>query len=323
MPFIPASSYPGPPRFQFNGDLQTLWPGVFRKVKNVPFRRERLELSDGDFVDLDWLQNGGLNLVILTHGLEGNSSRHYIKGMAKHFAQKGWDALAWNCRSCSGEMNRKLRLYNHGEIADIGEVIDHALQKKDYQKIVLIGFSMGGNILLKYLGVNATTKPDRIKGAVAFSAPVDLHSSVAKLDQPAAAFYRKRFMKMLRPKIEHKARQFPGVIDVANFEKITCWKDFDDYFSAPLNGYKNANDFYDQASALNFVTNINVPVLLVNAQNDPILTPACFPQSLAQSHSFLHFEAPRLGGHVGFDLPRQQTAWSELRAWEFVEQVVL
>ncbi len=321
MPQASSSSYPGPPWYQYNADIQTIWPGVFRRISGVQYERERLELSDGDFVDLDWLDKGSRRLVLLTHGLEGNSERHYVKGMAKIFARQGWDALAWNCRSCSGEMNRKVRLYNHGEIEDIGEVIAHALKTKDYEQIVLIGLSMGGNISLKYLSVNAQTKPDCIKACIAISAPVDLGSSAAKLDLPEVAFYRKRFFKMLEAKMIIKAKQFPGIIDLENLKKIKCWEDFDNYFSAPINGYKNAQDFYYQASAINYMSELNVPSLLLNALNDPILTESCFPRTFAKNHQHLFLETPKLGGHVGFCLPWTSESWAERRSLEFVENL--
>ena len=119
MPVIPHSSYPGPPAYLRNGHLQTVVPSVFRKVKGVDYERERLELPDGDFLDLDWLDSRSKRLLIVTHGLEGDSHRHYVKGTAKLFSAAGWDVLAWNCRSCSGEMNRAFRLYNHGEMATL------------------------------------------------------------------------------------------------------------------------------------------------------------------------------------------------------------
>ena len=174
MPLLKTSTYQNPPFYQFNGNLQTIIPSFTRRFPNVIYERERLTLSDGDFVDLDWIDDGNDQLVILTHGLEGNSQRHYILGAAKFFANRKWDVLAWNCRSCSGEINKMPRLYHHGEIEDFDEVIRHAIQKKDYKKIVLIGYSMGGSITLKYLGVNANRLPKAIVKGIAFSAPCKL-----------------------------------------------------------------------------------------------------------------------------------------------------
>lgn len=316
MPLLPHSSYRRSPLL-FNGHLESIYPAIFRETA-VPYERERLTLSDGDFVDLDWLDRGSRSLVLLTHGLEGDSSRQYVAGMANLFSEKKWDVLAWNCRSCSGEMNRKLRLYHHGEIGDIGEVIAHALRTKDYERVALIGFSMGGNINLKYLGVHGKEVPGPISGCVAFSCPTDLKAGSEALDEPSNRIYKKRFLHYLRIKIEQKNEQFPGVVDLANFEKIKVWKDFDNYFSAPLIGVQDADEFYRIASARNFMPGITVPTLVVQALNDPILPPACFPKDICEASPLLFLELPRHGGHCGFWRPSEKVSWSERRAWEFL-----
>ena len=318
MPVIAKSSYPGAPFYQFNGHFQTILPSAFRKVEDVTYNRERLILSDGDFLDLDWLSQDKDRLVVLGHGLEGNSDRHYIKGMAKYFSARDWDVLAWNCRTCSGEMNNALRMYNHGDIDDIQDVIKHVQAKGKYRSITLVGFSMGGNIILKYLGVNGGAVPTEIKAAVAFSAPVDLASSVDILEHPKNWFYRKRFMKKLKAKIIAKAEQYPEVIDVNKFDEIQHWRDFDEFFSAPISGYASAEDFYQKGSAINFIQSISVPTLLVNAKNDPLLTEECFPADLAEKHHHLFLETPKTGGHVGFEIRNSGETWAERRAFEFI-----
>jgi hypothetical protein len=320
MPLI-RSAYPGPPAYQYNGHLQTIVPSLTRKVTGISYERERLTLSDGDFVDLDWLDMGQDRLVVLTHGLEGDSNRQYIRGTAKLFAQHQYDVLAWNCRSCSGEMNRSFRLYNHGEIGDLGEVIRHALQTKPYTELALVGYSMGGNITLKYLGVHGKQLPDAIKCGVAISAPTDLGSSAQLLDQPANRFYRNRFMKKLIVKIRQKADRFPGRLDLSKLAQVKQWRDFDEFFSAPVNSYRDANDFYSQASAVNFMPDIAVPTLLLNAQNDPLLSPDCSPEWLAETHKHIFLETPRSGGHVGFQVFRQAHTYAELRALAFVREL--
>jgi predicted alpha/beta-fold hydrolase len=322
MPIIQNSSYQNPPFYQFNGHLQTIIPGIFRKVKDVNYQRERLELADQDFLDLDWIFKDSKNLVLLSHGLEGSSDRQYIQGAAKLFSKNNWDVLAWNCRSCSGEMNRTARLYHHGDIEDIGTVINHALAKKDYQNVVMIGFSMGGAMSLNYLGKNGKKIPAQIKAAVAFSTPCDLKEGAEILNLKSNAVYRKRFLKNLKKKILIKGQEYPGLVDLKKLEDIKEWRDFDEHFSAPLNNYKDADDFYFNSSAKNFMENIQIPTLLVNAQNDPILTPACSPISMAKNHPNLFIENPDQGGHCGFMLPNQEFAWSEMRALEFADEVV-
>lgn len=320
MPVLHHSSYRNPPLYQFNGHLQTIFPGTFRKIEGIHYERERLILSDGDFVDLDWMERGSKKLVILSHGLEGNSHRAYIKGMAKIFLRKGWDILAWNCRSCSGEMNRAFRLYSHGEIGDFGEVIQHALKTKHYEKVALIGFSMGGSITLKYLGVHGKNIPDAIKFGVAFSTPCDVKAASESLNKRSNRLYYKRFFKKLKLKLEQKAAIFPDKIDLSHFDKIKVWRDFDEFYSAPLCGCPDAESFYQQSSAKYYMDGITVPTLLVNAQNDPILAPKCFPTDICEKHPFVHLEMPKQGGHVGFEMRNKPYMWSEYRALEFCSQ---
>ncbi len=320
MPLIEKSSYTKRPFYLFSRHLETIIPSIFRKIEGVQYQRERLELADGDFLDIDWSKAKATanRLVIVTHGLEGNSDRHYVKGTVKLFNENGWDALAWNCRSCSGEMNRNLRMYHHGDIEDIQTVIEHALSQNQYESIHLIGFSMGGNITLKYLGVNGDSIPNAIKGGVAISAPCDLTSSAALLDEPKSYFYKRKFYTKLSEKMRLKAVQYPGEIDMNRLSEVRCWRDFDELFSAPINGFENAQDFYDQASSINYLKGIRRPILLINALNDPILTPECFPTEIAATHPYLFLETPKKGGHVAFMLAGKEYAWMDLRALEFI-----
>jgi len=320
MPLIPKSAYPGPPWYQYNGHWQTILPTTIRRVRGLQYERERLELADGDFLDLDWVNNQSQDLLILTHGLEGNSDRIYMKGMAKFFADQHWDVLAWNCRSCSEEMNRAFRLYYHGEIEDIATVIDHALNTRNYQRIVLVGFSMGGNITLKYLGVNGSNIPKQITHGLAFSTPCDLAESIKELEKPKNKFYNRLFFKRLEAKIRAKAAQFPDRLDLSKFAEIKVWRDFDTYFSAPLTGLSSADEFYFEASSRNFMAGTTIPTLIVNAQNDPLLNDSSSPKDISENHPYLYLETPKKGGHVGFGMGNRSHVWAELRAWEFCHQ---
>ena len=320
MPVIP-SKFRRSPLWLINGHFQSIYPSVYRKVNGVDYERERLTLSDGDFVDLDWLAGGNNKLLVVTHGLEGDSHRHYVKGPAKLFAQNGWDILAWNCRSCSGEMNRAFRLYHHGDINDITEVITHAQKRRDYREISLLGHSMGGSITLKYLGVNAGRLDENIKSAMVYSVPCDLESGADILNKRSNKIYYNKFLTKLRAKIEYKAKAFPGRLDLSNFDRIKVWRDFDEYFSAPLNGYRDAAEFYQQSSALNFMGDINIPTLVCNAQNDPILPEKCYPVDLCKDHPYLQLEIPTTGGHCGFMQPGDEFTYAERRAQEFSKDV--
>lgn len=318
MPLL-TSNYKSP-YYLFNGHLETVVPSMFRQVGGRPYKRERLELPDGDFVDLDWLKQGSERLVIVSHGLEGSSERHYAKGVAQHFFQHGWDALAWNCRSCSGEINRLPRFYHHGDTMDLRTVIDHAAAS--YKQIVLVGISMGGSMALKYLGEPDGKKAHAVKAAVAFSVPCHLQSSAQELDKPSKQFYLQRFLRKLGRKIAIKARLFPDVVSFERFHEIRTFRDFDNRYTAPLHGFDNADDFYRRAACVAYLPGIKTPTLLVNAANDPFLTPSCFPMEIARDHNFFHLEIPATGGHVGFSLLNSTTNWMERRALEFVSSVL-
>lgn len=322
MPLIESSSFPGAPFWQSNGHLQTLAPGILRRVQGIDYQRERIETSDDDFLDLDWIITpGNKKLVVITHGLEGNSGAQYVKGTAKLFFQNGWDALAWNCRSCSGEMNRQFRMYHHGDTEDISAVINHALKTRGYESVVLVGYSMGANISMKFLGTQGQKLPKQVKAAAVFSAPCDIRAGADVLDRWDNALYKFRFMRDLYHKIKVKAIQHPGKIDISNFKKVRYWRDFDEYFSAPISGYASAADFHQQASAKNFLAGIKTPTLLVSALNDPILTPECFPIAIARNHPYFHLELTSGGGHCGFQAKGDKTFfWSERRALEFCSQ---
>ncbi|HLP94913.1 MAG TPA: alpha/beta fold hydrolase [Saprospiraceae bacterium] len=318
---ILKSTYPGAPVWQSGGHLQSIIPGVFRKVKGVHYQRERIETPDGDFLDLDWLRGHEprRRLMIVTHGLEASSDAQYCRGTAKIFYENGWDALAWNCRSCSGEMNRHFRMYHHGDTEDIGAVVDHAIATGGYEQVALVGYSMGGNISLKYVGTRGGQIPPQVCAAVAFSAPCDIRAGADVLDRWDNWIYKKRFLAYLAKKVRHKARQFPGRLKPELLKKVRRWYDFDEYFSAPICGFASADEFHAQASAKNFIAGTRVPTLIVSALNDPILTPECFPVDIAREHPFLHLELTSGGGHCGFAARGGgEYSWAERRALGFV-----
>ncbi len=299
-----------------NGHIQTLLPYLWSKRPSVLFMRERLELSDGDFLDLDWLRSGHARLAVLSHGLEGSTQSSYIHGMAESLRHAGWDVLAWNFRGCSGEPNRLLRYYHSGDSADLSFVVHHAAIK--YQDISLIGFSMGGNMTMKYLG-EAPPHP-AVKMAVGISVPVDLGACARALDQRLDNhLYIRRFLKSLIAKIEEKAQRFPGKLDVSGIHKIRTFQEFDDRYSAPIHGFIDAADYYCWANSLQFLHRIQVPTLIVNARNDPFLTPGSIPIDVAENSPHLFLDAPESGGHVGFfQSPLNRRPWYEKRAVEFL-----
>ena len=309
-----------PPRWLRNGHLQSVWPTLFRKVSlKVPETAE-LETPDDDFLRLDWYRQGHSRLAILCHGLEGHSRRPYILGMARALLQAGWDVLAWNYRSCGGVMNRQLRFYHSGATDDLDVVIQHVLATTAYPSIALVGFSMGGNLSLVYLGEREQSLDARVVGAATFSVPCDLAGSARELARRANRIYMQRFLTELRDKMTRKAEQFPGQIDVTGFEQIRDFKAFDDRYTAPLHGFRDAEDYWRRCSSLHFLQRIPVPALIVNAQDDPFLSSECYPQERAAENPMIRLESPQWGGHVGF-VTRSSDGiyWSERRAVEFLE----
>ncbi|WP_159468239.1 YheT family hydrolase [Dyadobacter sp. 3J3] len=325
MPVI-RNSHHNPPFWLPNGHLQTIYPALFRTINSVDYQRERIATPDQDFLDLDWslaTKESGFHdknkLVILSHGLEGNSTRQYILGMVRFLSAEGYDCLAWNFRSCSGEMNKTSRFYHSGATEDLDLVIQHVFEK-GYTHVDLLGFSLGGNLTLKYLGEKAFNIDPRIKKTVVFSVPMDLKACSLEIVKPQNRIYQSRFLKTLKPKVDQKAVHFPGDINPADFKFVNTLYDFDDIFTAPLHGFQNADHYYEMSSAMFFVKNITIPTLIVNAANDPIVPENSLPVSLIDTLSNVLLEISDFGGHCGFRPSGlfQINYWSELRALEFL-----
>lgn len=324
MPILPTNTTYRPPRWQFNAHIQTIYPSLFRKIP-INYQRERVELPDGDFLDLDWSFVGkshGKKLVIVTHGLEGDSTRHYVTGMVKKFNDNGYDGLGWNCRSCSGEMNRLPRFYHHGDIHDIRFVVNYAIEKYKYEEVILVGFSMGGSMTLRLLGEKPETIPSQVKCGVAVSVPLDLFTSVFELYKPGRRFYMKRFINKLGKKIKVKATQHPNnqLLNHDGYEKIKNFEQFDDRYTAKMFGFKNAHDFYRKAGAKPFLKTIKIPTLIVQAKNDPFLSPECLDLGDAENNPNLRLQLLEFGGHVGFMLPNSNETWVEHRVIDFINE---
>nr|WP_320051124.1 alpha/beta fold hydrolase [uncultured Desulfuromonas sp.] len=308
-----------PPLYLRNGHLQTIYPTLFRKLRCPVYQRERIFTPDDDFLDLDWSCVNGKTLVILCHGLEGNSTRDYIKGMVKAVNGQGMDAVAWNYRGCSGEPNRQKIMYHNGATYDLETVVQHAATSGRYEHIFLIGFSMGGNLALLYAGQQAKNIYPLIRGVVGFSVPCELGHSSQALEHPSCAIYMKRFLIKLHKKLLDKSAQFPDHISIENYHQIKTFKQFDDRYTAPLHGFADAQDYWYRCSCNRHLTRINVPTLIVNALDDPFLINDCYPRDLVKANPCLTLETPRYGGHVGFMLPGQ-TYWSEQRALSFIQK---
>ena len=324
MPVI--DSHYRPPLLLANGYVQSILPTLMRRIDCSHFERERLATNDGDFLDLDWSRTesplavncSSKTLLIISHGLEGHSRRPYVAGIARNANAKGWDALAWNFRSCSGEMNNTLRFYHSGATDDLHHVVEHA-HSLGYQSIHLVGFSMGGNLSLLYVGVLGRAIPSYVKSVSTFSVPCDLESSAVRLAEPKNKIFMWRFLKDLKTKIEAKALDFPEQISAENYHQIKNFQHFDDRYTAPIHGFDNAMDYWAKSSCLQVLSDIRIPALLVNAKNDPFLSEACFPYKEATQSEWLTLEVPDSGGHVGFiELNGDHSYWMEQRVVDFV-----
>jgi predicted alpha/beta-fold hydrolase len=301
------------------GHLQTIYPALFRRIPAVVSRSERLELSDGDFIDLEWSGSSGTRLAILSHGLEADMKTGYIRGMAAALIRAGWDVLTWNFRGCGGEPNRLLRMYHSGATEDLQMVVSHALANHAALSIDLVGFSLGGNLTLKYLGECPAELPQRLHRAATFSVPCDLACSSRQLSLPSNRIYMNRFLVAMRAKIRAKKTLFPDQLDLTGLDRIRTFHEFDDRYTAPIHGFRNAEDYWARNSSRQFLPQITLPTLLVNAANDPFLGPGCYPRDEAAGSRFFHFESPADGGHVGFPASGNGGQyWSETRAVEFL-----
>jgi predicted alpha/beta-fold hydrolase len=327
MPFINAPSFQ-PSFYLSNAHLQTIYPALFRKVEGVNYQRKRLELSDGDFLDLDFSKvpdnyRSSRRIVVVLHGLEGSADRPYVKGMVKRFNQGGWDGVGINFRGCSGTPNRLARTYHSGASEDLHEVIEYLVGLNIYETIAIIGFSLGGNITLKYVGERGVDLHPDIACAVAFSVPVHLESSSYELARWQNKLYMNRFMRSLKEKIKSRESIIKDKVDLSKVYNSKSFLDFDQYYTAPVHGFRDAVDYWTQSSSLQFLPNIRIPSLLVNAQDDSFLSQQCYPSDVASVNKNFYLQAPKNGGHVGFYQPDEEGFyWSERRAFAFCEAIL-
>ncbi len=304
-----------------NGHVETVLPYFFRYLPPVNYQRERIQTDDGDFLDLDWIKKNNKKLVILSHGLEGCSQSSYNIGMSWFLAKHGYDVLVWNHRGCSGEPNRLKTSYHSGFSQDLKFVIEYVINQRQYSSIDLVGFSMGGNITLKYLGEEGDRVPSQINRAVAISTPVSLTDCSRALSKGISRIYTKNFIFRLVRKLEAKKKKFPDLnVNTKKLKRLWSFKKFDDQFTAPLYGFKNAEDYWEQSSSLPHIKSIRRPSLILNALNDPFLAGQCYPTDLVKDLEFVHLETPARGGHVGFPQKGLREFWSEKRTLEFINQ---
>ena len=311
--FKPAWWLPG-------GHLQTLWPSLKKRKIDIPLTRERLWLPDGDFVDLDWISgNETAPLVLILHGLEGSIESSYAKGMLKALKNAGFCAVFMHFRGCSGEHNKKAQAYHAGETQDLHDVLQTLHQRNPSRQIAVIGFSLGGNVLLKYLG--ETGSDNLIHCAVAISVPFLLNRFADRIQKRDSSMYQKYLLSGLRKKMLDKAKHTPLPIDLEHLDKIKSFWEFDDLVTAKLYGFSGVRDYYEKSSSFHYLSKIKKKSLILHARNDPFLSPDAIPHQNALPDN-VQLEIHQSGGHMGFiagSLPWRTKYWLEERVPSYIQ----
>ena len=316
MPLI-DSTYRAPSLLG-HGHTQTILAPFLRNGNGVTYSRERIETPDDDFLDLDWAASGRRKIAIVSAGMEGFSTRPYVTGMVRALRAAGWDAVAWNYRGCSGEPNRKLHFYNGGMVEDLHAVVEACL-RRGYREIALVGFSLGGNLLLNYLGRRGPDVVPEITRAVAISAPVDVADCAEQLNRGGGRIYTKIFLSSFREKIRAKMKVMPDRLNDDGYEKIRTLQDYDARYTVPHFGFGSIPEFYRWVSSRWVLDRVARPTLIINAKNDPFMGPGCYPVEQSRANPHLTLEMPDSGGHLGFiTFPREGTWWSEERTVKFL-----
>jgi hypothetical protein len=305
-----------PPVFQLGGQLQTILPGLFRKIISQPPLEVVVPTPDGDELEADIYELGDRPWVVVCHGLEGNSRRPYVLGMTQALLANGYSVAAWNYRSCGNRINKRPQFYHSGATDDL-ECMVNWVSNRFKKPIYLVGFSLGGNLILKYLGERSIFEQANIIAAAVISVPADLAGSCTRLDSPIGWPYRTVFLQALIKKVKQKAMVFPELFDLRDVDKIRSLREFDDRFTAPLHGFLNAADYYNKCSSKSFIANIRRPVLFITAKNDPFLNQSCFPIHECEVSPFVNLELLPNGGHVGFMISGQEETYPEVRVPTF------
>jgi len=311
-----------------NRHAQTLWGRFARRLPPLGTRRECWETPDDDFLEIERLDPPVRDApeLILLHGLEGTAQSHYARGTLAEAQRRGWGAHLLLFRSCGDAINRARRLYHSGETSDLAFVVDRVLEEQPRAPIVLAGYSLGGNVLLKWLGERGTHVPPRIRGAVAVSVPFDLARGSRHIQQGFARVYQAHFLRSLKRKIRGKLVQFPDVADPARVAAAQTLYEFDHVVTGPLHGFTGADDYYTRSSSVRYLDRIRIPTLLLSAIDDPFLPAAVLDdvRAIAERTPALTVEFAARGGHVGFIAgpPWRPFYWGEWRVGDFLAQCI-
>ncbi|MCG6864150.1 MAG: hydrolase [Thiogranum sp.] len=307
--FQPAWWLPG-------AHLQTLFPHVFRRGRRIAFKRERIELPDGDFIDIDWGPEHNGPLVLLLHGLEGSIRSHYAGGLMQSLGEHGLQVALMNFRGCSGEPNRQPRSYHSGETGDVDTLVRLLHRRFPQRRLFAIGISLGGNVLLKWLGEN----PGQIfvQHAIAVSVPFELDKAALQLQSGLSRFYQAYLLRKLRRSTRAKAARMPMPISLDRLDSLRSFRAFDDQVTAPLHGFAGVDDYYRRSSSRQYLKHIRTPTLILHALDDPFMTADCVP-GVGELGPGVTLELNQSGGHVGFvagDWPWSVRYWLDERIAE-------
>ncbi len=306
------------------GHLKTLWGKLARLRPRVATRRERWQTPDGDFIDLHRLEaDPGSPRLLILHGLEGSARSHYALGMLEQARLRGWASDVLVFRSCGGEPNQTARFYHSGETTDLDLVVNRLTEMHSDSPLVLAGVSLGGNVLLKWLGERGNTLPTQVRGAAAVSVPFDLERGARSIERGFSRVYQAHFLRSLKRKAMEKQERFPGLITADRLGHARTLFDFDDAVTAPVHGFLGASDYYHRSSSIRFLSQIRLPTLLLSAIDDPFLPPDVLEEvkDIAQDNPALYVEFVRRGGHVGFIsgiLPWRPDYYAERRVVAFL-----
>lgn len=320
MSYTPASWLPG-------AHAMTVFAGVARIPPRLAASPARWELADGDFLDVDRFDAGpAAPVLVVCHGLEGSSRAPYVRGLVALARARGLSALALNFRGCSGEQNRLPRFYHSGETGDLAEVVRRLVLERPGRPIVLAGFSLGGNVTVKYLGERGDALPAEVKAGVAISVPFDLRRSARAIDGPGfwSWVYRERFLRRLRGKALAKARRHPDHFDVPAIRAARTFAAYDAVVTARLHGFPSAEDYWETQSSRRFLAGVRRPLLAVSSLDDPIVPGDSLPLEEARANPAVSLLVTPAGGHVGFVSGSifGPTFWAEARAMEFLARAV-
>jgi predicted alpha/beta-fold hydrolase len=320
-PYLPARWLPG-------GHAMTVFANAARFLPRPSARRERWELPDGDFLDVDRYPGATPDapVLVVCHGLEGSARAPYVRGLVAVARGRGYGALAMNFRGCSGTPNRLPRFYHSGETGDLDHVVRRLAAERPGRPLALAGFSLGGNVVAKYVGEHGDALPAEVRGGAVVSVPFDLAACARVMDGPGFMMwvYRERFLRRLRRKALEKARRYPAVLDAERIGAARTFAQYDGALTAPLHGFASAEDYWTRCSAAGFLAGVRRPLLAIASLDDPIVPGAALPVAAARENPCVTLEVWATGGHVAFvgGSPLWPSYYADRRAVEFLAAAV-